>query len=245
MASAIKKLLIEQSTGKKFLVKDLNEDFHTSFGVVSSKDLKSKKTSIKSGTGKDFLLLDANFPDLWEQFRRGPQIMLQKDIGLIIAKTGINKDSEVVDAGGGSGSLCLSLANICKKVTAYEIHPEHHKVVYKNIALCGFTNITLKQEDVYQGIKEKELDLITLDLPEPWQVTKHAEKSLKTGGYLVIYLPNLLQMQKFLASLRGTSFKVLETIELLERKWFINEQIMRPEFQMLGHTGFMAFCRKM
>ena len=240
-----KKLLIESNSGKKYLVKDLNEDYHTSFGIISSKDLKGKKTNLKSSTGKTFLLLDATFPDLWEQFQRGPQIMLQKDIGLVMAKTGINKDSEIVDAGGGSGSLCLSLANICKKVTVYETHPEHHKVVQKNITLSGLNNVTLKHDDIYKGIKEKELDLITLDLPEPWQVVRHAEKALKDGGYLVIYLPNLTQMQKFLASLKGTSFKVLEVLELLERKWAINEQIMRPEFQMLGHTGFMAFCRKM
>ncbi len=240
-----KRILIESNTGKKFLVKELTEDYHTSFGIISSKDLKGQKTKIKSSTGKEFLLLDATFPDLWEQFQRGPQIMLQKDVGLIIAKTGINKDSEVVDAGGGSGSLCLSLANICKKVTVYEIHPEHHKVVQKNIALTGMNNLILKHEDISKGIKEKNLDLITLDLPEPWQVTKHAEKSLKEGGYLVVYLPNLLQMQRFVLSLKGTSFKLLETVELLERKWFINEQIMRPEFQMLGHTGFMCFCRKM
>ncbi len=245
MASTPKKFLLEQTTGKKYLVKDLNEDYHTSFGIISKKDLKGKKTRIKSSIGKDFLLLDANFADLWEQFNRGPQIMLQKDIGLIIAKTGINKDSEVLDAGGGSGSLCLSLANICKKVTVYEINPEHHKVVQKNIDLSGLDNVTLKQDDIYKGIKEKELDLITLDLPEPWQAIKPAEKALKDGGFLVIYLPNLIQMHRFLASLKGTSFKALETIELLERKWAINEQIMRPEFQMLGHTGFMSFCRKL
>lgn len=244
MPNPSKKLLLEQNTGKKFLVKDFSEDYHTSFGIISSKELKSKKTSIKSSTGKQFLLLDATFPDLWEQFQRGPQIMLQKDIGLIIAKTGINKDSEVVDAGGGSGSLCLSLANVCKKVTVYENNPEHHKIVQKNIALSELSNVTLKQEDIYKGIKEKEIDLITLDLPEPWQVVKSAEISLKDGGFLVIYLPNLTQMQKFLASLKGTSFKVLEIVELLERKWAIHEQIMRPEFQMLGHTGFMTFCRK-
>ena len=245
MPHTIKKVLIESYSGKKYLVKDLNEDYHTSFGIISKKDLKGKKTRIKSSTGKDFLLLDTSFTDLWEQFNRGPQIMLQKDIGLIIAKTGINKDSEVLDAGGGSGSLCLSLANICKKVTVYEINPEHHKVVQKNIDLSGFDNVTLKQDDIYKGIKEKELDLITLDLPEPWQAIKPAEKALKDGGFMVIYLPNLIQMHKFLASLKGTSFKALETIELLERKWMINEQIMRPEFQMLGHTGFMTFCRKM
>ena len=240
MPSPIKKILIESNSGKKYLVKDLTEDFHTSFGVINKKDLKGEKTNIRSSTGKTFQLLDATFPDLWEQFQRGPQIMLQKDIGLVIAKTGINKDSEIVDAGGGSGSLCLSLANICKKVTVYETHPEHHKVVQKNIALCGLTNVTLKQEDIYKGIKEKELDLITLDLPEPWQVTKHAEKVLKSGGYLVIYLPNLTQMQKFLVSLKGSPFKVLETVELLERKWAINEQIMRPEFQYVLASGILG-----
>src|SRR3989338_10308920 len=240
-----KKILIEPNSGKKFIVKDVNEEFHTSFGVISSKDLKSKKSEITSGSGKKMLLLDASFADLWENFQRAPQIMLQKDIGLVMAKTGINKDSEIVDAGGGSGSLCLSLANICKKITVYETHPEHHKVVQKNIVLSGLTNVTLKHDDIYKGIKEKELDLITLDLPEPCQVIKHAEKSLKDGGYLVIYLPNLTQMQKSLASLKGAPFKVLDIIELLERKWAINEQIMRPEFQMLGHTGFMAFCRKL
>src|SRR3989344_1865585 len=243
--SPAKKILIETQSGKKYLVKDLNEDFHTSFGIIKSKDLKAKNNSIKSSTGKTFTVIEASFPDLWEQFQRGPQIMLQKDIGLIIAKTGINKNSEVVDAGGGSGSLCLSLANICKKVSVYEIHPEHHKVVQKNITLSGLSNVTLKQDDIYQGIKEKELDLITLDLPEPWQAIKHAEKALKSGAYLVSYLPNLPQVQKFLAGLKGTSFKVLETVELLERKWVINEQIMRPDFEMLGHTGFMTFCRKL
>ncbi|MEK6899825.1 MAG: methyltransferase [Nanoarchaeota archaeon] len=238
------KILIEQSTGKKFLVKNCDEDFYTSSGIVKSKDLKASKSPVKSNTGKTFILMEASFPDLWESLQRGPQIMLQKDIGLIFAKTGINKDSEIVDAGGGSGSLCLSLANVCKKVTVYETNPEHYRVVQRNIALTDMNNITLKQEDIYQGIKEKNLDLITLDLPEPWQVIEHAEKSLKNGGYLVIYLPNLTQVKKYIESVRGTAIKVLETLELLERKWVINDQIMRPDFQMLGHTGFMIFCRK-
>ena len=71
-----------------------------------------------------------------------------------MAKTGM-KDWEVVDAGGGSGSLCLALANICSKVTVYEINPEHHKIVYRNIALSGLPNVILKQDDIYKGIKEK------------------------------------------------------------------------------------------
>ena len=240
----IQKILYHPKSGKKFLVKEL-EDFSTQFGNVSAADLKSGKEEIKSNKGEKFLVLDPKFPDLWENLVRGPQVMLPKDIGLIIAKTGVNKSSNVVDAGGGSGSLCFSLANIAKEVTVYEINPEHYDILSKNKQLFNLPNITLKQDDIYKGIDEKELDLITLDLPEPWQVIKHAEKALKMGGFIVIYLPNLTQVQRFIEATNRTKIIILETVELLERKWKIEDQILRPEFQMLGHTGFMIFGRRL
>lgn len=240
----IQKILIEQKTNKKYLVKDLNEDFHTSEGIISKKDLKSK-TEAKSSKGKKFTILEPGFTDLWEKLKRGPQVILQKDIGLIIAKTGINKNSKIVDAGGGSGSLCCCLANVCKDITAYEIQKELITILNHNKKLMGLNNLTIKNKDVYQGIKETNLDLITLDLSKPWEVIKHAESSLKPGGFLAVYLPNLLQVKQFIDSLKQTSIRLLETEELLERKWKIEEKIMRPEFEMLGHTGFLVFCRRL
>src|SRR3989344_8979731 len=178
----IEKVLIEEKTGKKYYVKDLKDDFHASQGIIYQKDLSSGKETVISSKKVSFLCLDPTFPDLWENLQRGPQIMLQKDIGFILAKTGVNRDSRVVDAGGGSGSLCLSLANVCKEVTVYEINPEHYDLAQKNIKMFGMTKITVKQNNIYQGIKEKKLDLITLDLPEPWQVLEEAGKALNFGG---------------------------------------------------------------
>jgi tRNA (adenine57-N1/adenine58-N1)-methyltransferase catalytic subunit len=238
MDRSIKKILIDKS-GKKYFVKEI-EDFHTSDGVIAAKDLK--RTSAKSSKGKEFVILEPNFIDLWDNLKRGPQVMLPKDIGLILAKTGINRHSVVVDAGGGSGSLCLSLANICKEVTSYETNPEHFDILQKNKQLFGMKNLILKQANIYDGIKEKDIDLITLDLPEPWQVDF---ASLKVGGFVVIYLPNLTQVDKFLHSIKKSDLNVLEIVELIERKWKIEDKIMRPEFQMLGHTGFLVFCRKL
>jgi len=240
----IKKILIEQKNRKQYFVKDLNEDFHTSSGVISSKDLKSKKEVLESSKGKQFFCVKPTFPDLWNSLKRGPQVMIQKDVGMVMAKTGVNRDSVVVDAGGGSGSLCLSLANICKEIAVYEINPEHYDVVSKNIKMFGFGNVNLKQDNIYQGIKEKNVDLITLDLPEPWQVVEHAGNALKVGGHLVVYLPNLNQVKMFIDSTKRSKIKVIETLELIERSWKIEDRIMRPEFQMLGHTGFLTFCRK-
>jgi len=240
----IQKILVNQKTGKKYFVKDLEEDFHTSVGIISKSDLQSNKAKVESSTGDKFSLFGPSFVDFWENLQRGPQVMIQKDIGIILSKTGINRESRVVDAGGGSGSLCLSLANICKEITVYEINPEHYDVIQKNMKMAGLNNISLKQQNIYEGIGEENLDLITLDLPEPWLAITHAERSLKEGGFLVIYLPNLIQMKILTDVLRRSSLSVLETIELIERKWKIEGQIMRPEFQMLGHTGFLIFCRK-
>lgn len=240
----IQKILIEKETGKKFLVKDLDEDFHTSAGLIKTKDLKSKKSLVKSDKGKSFILLEPNFTDLWQQLKRGPQIMIQKDIGLIIAKTGINKDSKVVDAGGGSGSLCCYLAHLCGEVTSYEVQKELIEVLEHNKKLLNLPNLKIKNQNIYEKLSEKNLDLITLDLAEPRLMIKSAETALKTGGFLVIYLPNLIQVKQFVDSLKGSSIKLLEVEELLERKWKVEERIVRPEYEMLGHTGFLIFCRK-
>jgi tRNA (adenine57-N1/adenine58-N1)-methyltransferase len=241
----IKKILIEEKTWKKHIVKDLNMDFHTSRGIISKKDLKLNKTRIRSSKGEKFILLDAGFVDLWEKFKRGPQIVLQKDIGLIITKTGINKNSKTVDAGGGTGSLCCYLANICKEVTAYEIQKELMGILEHNKKLVCLGNLKIKNKNIYDGITEKNLDLITLDLSKPWEVIGHAEKSLKVGGFLVVYLPNIIQVKMFVDNLHKSCIRLLEIKELLERKWKVEGKIVRPEFEMLGHTGFLVFCRRL
>lgn len=238
------KILIEKKSGKKYLIKELEQDFCTSEGVFLSKELKTKKTEIKSDKGKEAALLEANFVDLWEQLKRGPQIILQKDIGLIITKTGINKNSRVLDAGGGSGSLCGYLAHICKEVIAYEKEKNLIKVLEYNKKLLGLDNLKIKNKDIYLGIEEKNLDLVTLDLAEPWRAIKSVETALKAGGFLTVYLPNIIQVKMFVDGLRGSSLRLLEVEELIERRWKVEERVVRPEYEMLGHTGFLVFCRK-
>ncbi len=240
----IEKVAIEVTSNKKYLLKTTSDDFITPQGTLKKQDLK-QEGRIKATTGKVFSIVKPAFVDLWENLKRGPQIMIQKDIGLIIAKTGINKESRIVDAGGGTGSLCLSLANIAKHVTVYETNAEHAAIVEKNIQMTGFTNIVLKKESIYNDIPEREVDLMTLDVPEPWRALANAEKALNMGGFLVIYLPNILQVKTFVEAIPKSGISLLEVNELLERQWRVEENIVRPEFEMLGHTGFLVFCRKM
>ncbi len=244
--TAVQKLLISvKGKRKKYYVTDTSQEYLTSEGLISAKDLQSKQEIVKTDKETEFYLLDPQLPDLMEKLKRAPQIVTPKDIGLIIAKTGINKNSMVVDAGGGSASLSLALAHICKKVTCYEINRAHLDVVEKNKAFFGATNLTTKYGDIAKELSEKNLDLITLDLPRPWEVLEKAKTALKRGGFLVVYLPNLVQMKNFYDQLKESKLKYLETVELIQRNWKMEGHIMRPETNMVGHTGFMMFCRKL
>src|SRR3989338_4971435 len=114
---AIKKILITRH-GKKFYAKDLESDVHTQYGFVKKEDIEKSNEGdlLKSNTEKEFFVFNPSFIDLYRKIKRDAQIIPLKDIGFIIAETGINRESKVLDAGSGSGALACFLAAIAKEV---------------------------------------------------------------------------------------------------------------------------------
>ena len=240
----IKRILITKQ-GKSFFVRDLTKDFHTQFGYIKAKDLKKKSGSVRTNTKKELNIIEASFIDSFKRIKRGPQIIQLKDAATIIAETGVNQESKVVDAGAGSGALACFLAHYVKSITTYEIRKDFFDIVKKNSKFLGLENIKVKNKDIYKGISEKNLDLITLDLSEPWKAIEHASKSLKNGGFLVSYSPTIPQVMDFVKTIyKNKSFTYIKTIELLEREWEVNDRKVRPKSRMTGHTGFLSFARK-
>ena len=109
------KILIRKN--HKHLVKDDSKNFHTKDGFLKSNDIKKAKPGdkIKSNTGKEFTVFEADFIDLYNKMKRKAQIIPKKDLGLIITNTGINKDSTVIEAGAGGGAVGGFLPKIGKK----------------------------------------------------------------------------------------------------------------------------------
>ena len=241
----IKKILIAKE-GKSFYIRDISKDFHCQFGLVKAKDLKKKDGSvIKTNTKKELTIFTPSFIDSYKKIKRAPQIITRKDAAMIIAETGVNKDSKVVDAGAGSGALASFLANICKEVTTYEIREDFTKIVEKNKELLALKNLKIKNKDIYKGIDEKNLDLITLDLPEPWKAVEPAKKALKTGGFLVSYSPTIPQVIDFINKIdKDKGLIHIKTIELIQREWEIQDRKVRPKTTQTVHTGFLSFVRK-
>ncbi|UCD03688.1 MAG: methyltransferase domain-containing protein [Candidatus Woesearchaeota archaeon] len=183
------------------------------------------------------------FIDRYKKIKRGAQIMIPKDIGYIITATGINKDSTVLDAGSGSGALACYLASIAKKVITYEIREDFIKIVKENKKKLGLKNLTVKKGDVFDKIKEKNIDVIILDLKDSYKAIDNVKKALKKRGFLVVYNPQITQSQAFVNKV-DEDFKYIKTIELIERPWKIQGKVVRPDFKGLGFTGFLSFFRK-
>ena len=242
----IKKILMTKG-GKKFYIRDISKDMHTQYGFISADNLKKAMDGgiLMTNTGKEMSIFSPSFKDIYEKIRRGAQIIPLKDIGAIIAETGMQPDWKIIDAGSGSGALACFLAHLVPKgkVYTYDVREDHVRITKKNIENLSLKNITCEIHDVYKSIPQKNADLITLDLPEPWSAEQNALKALKAGGFLVSYSPTTPQMADFVNNL-PVGLVHIKTIEIIEREWEVAGRKVRPKTAAIGHSGFLSFARK-
>lgn len=184
------------------------------------------------------------FPRMYTKLKRGPQVILAKDIGIILAYTEASKDSICVDAGTGSGWLAVALARVCKEVYSYDIREDFLAIAEKNKAILGLTNLFLKKGDVFKKIDEKDVDIVTLDLPNSEKALKNAYKALKLNGTVVGYLPHMEQVKKFVQTLEKQKFADVHTVEVIVRDLLVRKEGMRPTNTGLWHTAYLVFARK-
>jgi tRNA (adenine57-N1/adenine58-N1)-methyltransferase len=109
----------------------------------------------------------------------------------------------------------------------------------------GLKNVKIKNKDIYESIDEKNIDLVVLDVPEPWKAIGSAKKALKTGGFLVSYSPSIPQSIDFVNEInKDKDFVHVKTSEIIEREWEIDGRKVRPRSQAIGHSGFISFTRR-
>lgn len=242
-------VLIDEQ-GKKYLVKLGRRELHTDSGVVNLREVIGRKSGdrVKSHIGKEFVILTPSMVDYLQKLKRVPQIMLPKDAAQIVAHTGIGPGAIVVDAGSGSGALAIFLGNLVRpdgQVVSYEIREDFAAVAERNVEMAGLNDIVeVKQKDIYEGIDETGIDLITLDLPRPEWILPHAEKRLKPGGFLASFSPCVEHIQRLYQDLPKYKFRNYRTIECLVRDFEVTKACTRPRTQMIAHTGYLTFARR-
>jgi len=236
---------------RTYLVKvEADKSFHTHKGYIQLGDLIGKEygTRIASSMDIEFVALKPNIRDYIFKTNRRTQISYPKDISLIIMFSGIGPGSRVVEAGTGTGALTSAIAHYIKpagRVYTYEVRQEFAKNAKKNLERAKLLEyVELKEGDVTEGIEEKDLDAVILDMATPWLVVPHAYTALKGSGVLVSFSPTIDQVVKAVEALTDYGFVGIETVETLMRFMQVVRGKTRPQTVMTGHTGYLTFARK-
>lgn len=199
--------------------------------------------------GATYRLFRPDLSDLLLQVRRRAQIVLPKDALPIAYLAGLGPGSQVAEAGSGSGALTIVLAHFVGpegRVYSFDRRADFLEVAQRNVAAAGLgSRVEFAVRDVGEGgFGPAHFDAVVLDLAEPWSAIPKAGETLRVGGRLVAYVPTYNQLETTVRALRSAGFEEVRAQETLERPIHVGEGGTRPEFEMLGHTGFLCAGRR-
>lgn len=207
-------------------------------------------TPLRSSNGLPLVVLRPRLVDFCLEMPRNTAIIYPKDLAVLLMWADVFPGATVLEAGMGSGSLTLALLRAVGsegRVLCYELRPEFVEKALRNIG--KFTpeprNLLVREHDIYESIPDHDIDRLILDLPEPWRVVPHALDALKPGGILAAYTPSIVQAQETVKALDAEGqFVQVETLETFYRPWHIKGSAVRPVQQMVAHTAFLTFGRR-
>ncbi|HEV2317706.1 MAG TPA: methyltransferase domain-containing protein [Thermoplasmata archaeon] len=200
--------------------------------------------------GARFRVVRPTLADLLAHLRRKAQIVTPKDAQFLLLLGGVGPGVTVLEAGSGSGALTLVLAHAvgpAGRVVSFDRRPDFLEVARKNLEQSGLADrVEFRRADVAaEGFGVTGADSVILDLPEPWAALDGAKRALSAGGSIAVYTPTYNQLERSVRDLRTHGFHEVRSVELLERSLHVGDGGTRPEFEMLGHTGFLTGARWM
>ncbi len=245
------KVVVLDPKGRRYLA-TLKEggEFHTHTGFFAHSELIGRQEGavVKANHGTPYTVLRPTLEDFVVEMPRGAQVIYPKDLGAIVMLADIGPGMRVFESGVGSGALSLTMLRTGAEIVGYELREDFANRARSNVrAFLGVGALDRYQvelRDCYDGIDERGMDRLVLDLPEPWRVVGPAQAALRPGGILVAYTPSILQAVQLRDALgRSPAWVATRTLEVLHRTWHIEGQAVRPDHRMVAHTGFLTSAR--
>ncbi len=233
--------LVRATSGKKI---------HTHAGFIDCSSIVGRRYGdiVESNLGRPFWLLKPIISDYVLKCERKTQVVYPKDMGLIVAKTGLVSGCKVVEAGTGSGALTMFLANIVKPtghVYSMDVREEFLDVARRNLKRSGLLDyVTLIKGDATGGFDVSDADVAVLDVGDPWRLIESAWRALKGSGSIVSISPTINQVEKTFEEMVRVGFVGIECIEVFVRDMQVRAGATRPSMRMVGHTAYLTFARK-
>lgn len=243
-------VLLVDAKGRQYLIHLANDgEFHTHTGVVPHQDLlgQCEGVTVRSTTGARYTAMRPSLSDYVMRMPRGAQVIYPKDLGPILMLADVSPGVRILEAGVGSGALSMTLLRAGAEVVGYEIREDFAQRAIENVRTFlgseALDRYRVEVRDVYEGIDEVDLDVVILDLAEPWRVVKHAQQALRGGGTIVTYTPSINQAVQVREAFVDSEFELAQTLEVLNRSWHIEGMAVRPDHRMVAHTAFLSSAR--
>lgn len=242
-------LLIDTKKRRYLITLTAGKEFHSHSGTVAHDAVigSPEGSRYRSSHGMYYTVIRPTLSDFVLKMPRGAQVIYPKDLGPILLLADIFPGARVLESGVGSGALSMAMLRAGADIVGYELREDFAARAVKNVT--GFLGDEVRSRyrveirDSYEGIDETDLDRVVLDLPEPWQVVKHAARALHPGGIFLAYTPQITQAVQLRETLSESAFGMAETVEVLHRGWHIEGQSVRPDHRMVAHTGFLTHAR--
>ena len=241
--------LLQDRKSRRYLVTLKEGDtFHSHLGRLYHDQLIGSSVGgwYRTDKGHTLLAVRPTLGDYVRQMPRGPQIIYQKDLGNIVSFADIFPGATVIEGGLGSGALTAALLRAVGsegRVITYEIDEAVLPKAMRNIGrvIPDSSNLEVKIGNIYEGVEERDIDRVVLDVPEPWQAVGHIADALVMGGVMLSFLPTILQVHRLVGALeRDGRFQMIESMETLLRTWHVTERSVRPSHRMVAHSGFLT-----
>jgi tRNA (adenine57-N1/adenine58-N1)-methyltransferase len=245
------RVLLVTSEGKKYVVEAAKGMLEVrGLGVLDGDSLCRASYGERFRVGEqDLIVLKPSIKDLLGLLERKAQVMIPKDSFIIPMHLDISCGSKVIEGGVGSGALTLVLLKAVApagRIISYELRKDHADLARRNVAKAGLEGCwELRLEDICSANLEQDVDAAVLDIPNPWDAIENIWKAVKVGGHLCCYVPNANQLADAVRMMRGVGFSEIMSLETIQREMVVHEGGVRPSFDSLGHTGYLAFGRRM
>jgi len=205
---------------------------------------------VRSPLGEYLQVFRPTYAQLIPNLPREAQVIYPKDVATILVWGDVHPGARVVEVGVGPGATTIALLRAIGPtgvLTTYEIRDDFVTMARNNVARFygPAPQWHVVSGDAYQGIAERNVDRMVVDVPEPWQVIPHAAVALRPGGVFVGFTPTTPQMQQMVVALRAHGFAAIEAMESLQRHWHVTDRSVRPEHRMVAHSGFLVVARRL
>ena len=218
-------------------------------GVLDFERVKTKNYGDVYEIGSmRFLLRRPTTHQAINRLKRKAQVITEKDIPNILFIGDVPNARLIIEGGAGSGYLTSALCSAIHPggtVVTYELREDFASLARENLDLMGLSDRSvMKIADITKGIEETGVDLVVVDIPDPQACVPHAHKALRSGGVFISYVPTMNQMESCSHAMKEAGFLDIQSFETLYRRMVVGEMGTRPDFEMLGHTGYLTYGYK-